>query len=399
MNVSGFGRNIRHLPCVSRRSGETGVCMFAFSCAKANGTHLGTCIDRFYFGSCCKLELQNQDVAVPLDSNHIYEESPSISTENYHISTYQSVQTVTNTTEILISQSTTTPRTPTVSTTSKPTKKPVTVSEQTVTVPPLVYTHKPIITSTKPSISSPHTQLNVTKPKPSSKPSYKPQTTSKPSSVTKPPSSSSKPSIKPPVKPSAKPKPSNTTSKPIIKPDSQKPSNNTTLKPVKPSPTKRPTISNTTKPYRPSSQKPVQTSKPTAKPTYKPQTKPPLKPVPVVTLKPSTNPDYIKVPVVTVSSSSKPVDEHVTISNEVVQKPISNLQSNQSVEFEEESSNVINESAGGATTSSTLLVTWTTVDEVPVQPLPKPVSTPSSPANKSKTLIRIKETKLFVCGF
>jgi len=53
---AGTGRNIRHLPCVSRRSGETGVCMFAFTCAKANGTHLGTCIDRFYFGSCCKID-------------------------------------------------------------------------------------------------------------------------------------------------------------------------------------------------------------------------------------------------------------------------------------------------------------------------------------------------------
>lgn len=54
--LAGTGRNIRHLPCVSRRSGETGVCMFAFTCAKANGTHLGTCIDRFYFGSCCKID-------------------------------------------------------------------------------------------------------------------------------------------------------------------------------------------------------------------------------------------------------------------------------------------------------------------------------------------------------
>nr|XP_050863126.1 serine proteinase stubble isoform X1 [Vespula vulgaris] len=53
---SSTGRNIRHLPCVSRRTGETGICMFAFTCAKANGTHLGTCIDRFYFGSCCKID-------------------------------------------------------------------------------------------------------------------------------------------------------------------------------------------------------------------------------------------------------------------------------------------------------------------------------------------------------
>lgn len=50
----GYGRNIRPLPCVSK-GGETGVCMFAWDCMKANGTHLGTCIDRFYFGSCCKM--------------------------------------------------------------------------------------------------------------------------------------------------------------------------------------------------------------------------------------------------------------------------------------------------------------------------------------------------------
>lgn len=60
------GRNIRHLPCVSRRSGETGVCMFAYTCMKANGTHLGTCIDRFYFGSCCKVD---QDVLDSLSPN------------------------------------------------------------------------------------------------------------------------------------------------------------------------------------------------------------------------------------------------------------------------------------------------------------------------------------------
>ncbi|XP_048523344.1 serine proteinase stubble isoform X1 [Dendroctonus ponderosae] len=51
------GRNIRNLPCVSRKNnGLTGVCMFAIDCLKSNGTHLGTCIDRFYFGSCCHIE-------------------------------------------------------------------------------------------------------------------------------------------------------------------------------------------------------------------------------------------------------------------------------------------------------------------------------------------------------
>ena len=29
--------------------------MFAWNCAESGGTHLGTCVDRFYFGSCCEL--------------------------------------------------------------------------------------------------------------------------------------------------------------------------------------------------------------------------------------------------------------------------------------------------------------------------------------------------------
>ncbi|XP_015604639.1 serine proteinase stubble [Cephus cinctus] len=71
--LGGIGRNIRHLPCVSRRTGETGVCMFAFTCVKANGTHLGTCIDRFYFGSCCKI---NDELDLYPQDNTI-EEGPS----------------------------------------------------------------------------------------------------------------------------------------------------------------------------------------------------------------------------------------------------------------------------------------------------------------------------------
>ncbi|XP_060808643.1 serine proteinase stubble [Amyelois transitella] len=50
-----IARNIRHLPCISRRTGQEGLCMFAIDCLKANGSHLGTCIDRFYFGSCCQI--------------------------------------------------------------------------------------------------------------------------------------------------------------------------------------------------------------------------------------------------------------------------------------------------------------------------------------------------------
>ena len=40
---------------MSKTGSEKGVCMFAWNCVEAGGKHLGTCIDRFYFGSCCKL--------------------------------------------------------------------------------------------------------------------------------------------------------------------------------------------------------------------------------------------------------------------------------------------------------------------------------------------------------
>ena len=36
-------------------NGRTGVCMYSMLCTFANGTHLGTCRDRFIFGSCCRL--------------------------------------------------------------------------------------------------------------------------------------------------------------------------------------------------------------------------------------------------------------------------------------------------------------------------------------------------------
>lgn len=44
--------------------------MFAYSCAKVNGTHLGTCIDRFYFGSCCKTQ-SNTEIEVNEPDNYL----------------------------------------------------------------------------------------------------------------------------------------------------------------------------------------------------------------------------------------------------------------------------------------------------------------------------------------
>lgn len=44
-------------------NGRTGVCMYSMLCTFANGTHLGTCRDRFIFGSCCRLPSPEPEVA------------------------------------------------------------------------------------------------------------------------------------------------------------------------------------------------------------------------------------------------------------------------------------------------------------------------------------------------
>lgn len=51
-------RNLKNLPCVVLRTGAEGVCMFAIHCLKANGTHLGTCRDGYYFKSCCHINVR-----------------------------------------------------------------------------------------------------------------------------------------------------------------------------------------------------------------------------------------------------------------------------------------------------------------------------------------------------
>ncbi|XP_047483690.1 serine proteinase stubble-like [Penaeus chinensis] len=49
---------LRNLNCASDL-GETGVCMFAWHCSTSGGTHLATCMDGFFFGSCCRLPAEN----------------------------------------------------------------------------------------------------------------------------------------------------------------------------------------------------------------------------------------------------------------------------------------------------------------------------------------------------
>ncbi|XP_035214384.1 flocculation protein FLO11-like [Stegodyphus dumicola] len=48
-------RVIQPYSCQDPATKEEGVCMFSWNCQRSNGTHLTYCMDRFYFGSCCKL--------------------------------------------------------------------------------------------------------------------------------------------------------------------------------------------------------------------------------------------------------------------------------------------------------------------------------------------------------
>ncbi|XP_017766588.1 PREDICTED: serine proteinase stubble [Eufriesea mexicana] len=159
------GRNIRHLPCVSRRTGETGVCMFAFTCAKANGTHLGTCIDRFYFGSCCKIDEEPdifpQDNSIddgpparpfvtthgPIESNDIpeYFSRPKPINEKKPSETYSTEETTSSyTTQSIRTQATTIKET-----TKLVTKKPVPTTIETTTQPVRLSTFQTVQNSSK----------------------------------------------------------------------------------------------------------------------------------------------------------------------------------------------------------------------------------------------------------
>ncbi|CAK9812585.1 Serine proteinase stubble [Anthophora plagiata] len=197
------GRNIRHLPCVSRRTGETGVCMFAFTCAKANGTHLGTCIDRFYFGSCCKideeLDIFPQDNSIddgpparpfvtthgPIESNDIpeYFSRPKPINEKKPSSTYSTEETSTT--------QTTRPLSSTVKeTTNLVTKKPVVLtSVETTTQPVRLSTFQTVQNSSRGDSTTKSPPLRVTSStvqsaqKPSSTIMEITSTTSKPSST------------------------------------------------------------------------------------------------------------------------------------------------------------------------------------------------------------------------
>ncbi|KAJ8955744.1 hypothetical protein NQ318_008616 [Aromia moschata] len=257
------GRNIRNLPCISRKNNnQHGVCMFAIDCLKANGTHLGTCIDRFYFGSCCHVPPVHDIIDNTIESDIIPAREPPASQQSQ-----QSLISVSTTANLL----TTTPMTSTtqkISTTTlkldlgqSTTKQPTTAeikTEQNVvfgekistsrpgsstvevtTVPQKLQTFQVVNgdpleeVTTKSSITTastkPSTKLTTTRP-PTKKPTQTKPTTPKPSTTrttvistvktttrpktTRPPVTKPTKTTKPPTgKPT--PKPARPTSKPV----------------------------------------------------------------------------------------------------------------------------------------------------------------------------------------
>ncbi|XP_046733823.1 serine proteinase stubble isoform X2 [Diprion similis] len=301
----GAGRHIRHLPCVSRKSGEQGVCMFAITCAKANGTHLGTCIDRFYFGSCCKM---NKEPEIFPDDNRIDEYGPN----NPFITNHESIDS-NNIQEYSPKPSHTPTRiieapvktTPTSIITEKPIKiadklpvatthAPISEPVKFTPRPTMKYTPKPVPESTTESLglSTFQTVENSPARRPTTKYPQKITTVAPATTHSKPRPSSNRPTSS--VKPNQKPSTSNSTkigTNTTARPSVYKPQNGgstptetttTTVKPILTT-TQRSTVSatrfpprnattttTTTRPTRPT---PVR--RPTSTTTKRPASTPP----------------------------------------------------------------------------------------------------------------------------
>ncbi|BES95805.1 Tryp_SPc [Nesidiocoris tenuis] len=349
----GMGRNIRHLPCVSRKTGETGTCMFAFSCAKMNGTHLGTCIDRFYFGSCCKVPEGNSDLdlAPVVDNNNLDSDVLPVS------STTQRIRPA-------ITQMPSSPRPPAPSWTTATTGRPPPPASSGSTVKPAISTtrlppsesgtfgsttekpypvsssrpivsstNRPVSSSSRP-ISSSARPVSSSTPRPSTWPSSIASTSTVPTLVTWTTlegAPSRKPPQKPQVEATSQPtatyrptlvtasgtittptkrpvRPSSQTAKPTSKP---KPPSSGTSKPSKPV-TKPPKLgSSTPRPSSPTTKIPsttwipvsVSTHAPSA-PTKKPSTT--KKPITAAPTKPPSTATQAVVNKIEVSSTARP---------------------------------------------------------------------------------------------
>ncbi|KAI4468738.1 hypothetical protein MML48_2g00013404 [Holotrichia oblita] len=333
-----MGRNIRNLPCISRKNNQSGVCMFAIDCLKANGTHLGTCIDRFYFGSCCHVEQQTHEILDnSIDSSIFPEREPPLrisSTERTTTSklpeTFPTMD-VKHTSPVVIVKSTSSPIATT--TPSATTKKIVTTTKTTTTMPKTKFTTTLPIVATKNSVETTEMSYklttfqsvdgisnDITTLRPASLMKITTNTISSSKTTTKPTTIIYKPivtSTLPSKKPISSVVPLATkpvSFEPIIstsritttsKPTATRPITTTiattiTPKPLTPKPTQRPATNKpTNKPIKVTN-RPTVVTKITTKSTQKP-----VRPRPTSTLKPLTKPTSTKYPTKLIRTTTK----------------------------------------------------------------------------------------------
>ncbi|CAG9855977.1 unnamed protein product [Phyllotreta striolata] len=264
------GRNIRNLPCISRRnSNQSGFCMFAIDCLKANGTHLGTCIDGFYFGSCCYIEPVHNIVDNAIDTDIIPHREPP-----FRISSTTKKTTIVPLNEsTTISFENTTTSTPTVGTTTG--KTPATTLSQKLSTFQMIdgntleevstkaslnitTTSTTTIKSTTPQISTQNITISTTEKSSSSISTTSATTTKVPTKITSKPTSAVSKLTTTSKRPEISSTKTRTTSKPTKKTSSStKPTKRTTTSKVttaKPSSTSQKTkvTSTTTEKTKPS---------------------------------------------------------------------------------------------------------------------------------------------------
>jgi hypothetical protein len=133
--------------------------MFAWNCAEAGGTHLGTCVDRFYFGSCCKLPVvikpedldqMNSETDIQTDPSESIAapvSKPKPSSTISVTSTEKPSTTSETTTKTTTVTSTTSSTTTTTTTTTTVTSSTPTTSSTTISTTPTIL--QPIVTTTK----------------------------------------------------------------------------------------------------------------------------------------------------------------------------------------------------------------------------------------------------------
>jgi len=80
--------------CQVDRETDHGVCMFNYDCYKQKGTVLGTCLDGFLFGACCRLPSSKDTPSAEVTTQKIRTSAPTSATSTQ--STTKPSQTVHN---------------------------------------------------------------------------------------------------------------------------------------------------------------------------------------------------------------------------------------------------------------------------------------------------------------